>query len=112
MRISEKVYEQTQTPGYYLTTKGIIDYNLKYVGYGYGQEIKAYDIKIYSCDFTNDTWKGKKFTCYCNTTNEYVFSIVLRYARKIVNDDIKDHLDNFTYKNHDTCFLKIPNNIK
>lgn len=108
MKISDKVYEQTKTPGYYLTSKGVIDYNLEYIGYIRGCYQRQTDLvqgDEYQIIFDVD-WQGEFFECITPTQ-----LIVLVYNRGRVDSGIEYNLNNFTYKNHQ-CFLKIPNNIK
>ena len=105
MKIPETVFENTQTPGYYLTSKGVVDYNLRYVGYLYDTEHPLRNINEYSFDFKVD-WGGDVFIC-----KHLHEQILIVYDKGLIDDD-KNHINNFTYKNHNGCFLKIPNNIK
>lgn len=105
MKISETIFESTQTPGYYLTKTGVIDYNLRYVGYLYDTGNLPHNIGQYSFDF-NVEWCGDIFIC-----KHLSQQILIVYDKRLINDN-KNHINNFTYKNHDGCFLKIPNNIK
>lgn len=112
IKIPEQVFELTQTPGYFLTSTGVIDYNLKYIGYVWDtDQTKNLSIhnKIdkYSINFNLEWGRGKLFVC--NTHNQQILLIYDNYVR---GEDIEKQLNDFTYKNKQSCFLKIPNNIK
>jgi hypothetical protein len=107
IKIPEQVFELTETPGYYLTSTGVIDYNLKYIGYIYDTVQTKHKIDNYRINFNLEWGNGKLFVCH--THNQ---QILLFYDHYVIGKAIENQLNDFTYKNYQSCFHKIPNNIK
>jgi hypothetical protein len=98
---------KSKTPGYFLTSKGVIDCHLNYTGYIVCKYDRPSEIKEddYLIIFDVD-WQGELFNCITSTNN-----IILVNNQPRIDNQITYNLHHFTYQNHQHFFLKIPNNI-
>lgn len=100
---------KSNKPGYFLTSKGIIDSNLQYTGCivritencGYKRVKDDGYLIIFDID-----WQGEFFECVTPTK-----LIILVYNQPRIDDQVNHNINHYTYHNYHEYFLKIPNTI-